>query len=323
MQKYRDTSEKRHDFLSRFKTLCKVYGLTYSEAVFHPYRFRDNVELEFILSGYRLALLDFNEGYADTYIHLLTTFADNNKEIGEDDKTNLDVVMKHFHKEFPYHAKYAPLELDYDVEYKMWQEYYEANNETPRPFYMEQDMDILSIEEIGELAFEYETYINTLKRGLSNETKGLDGFKGLKIKPHIFKSKEEAYKAYREFIGYTPDYINDYKEMKELGFHFPETSTNGLLDDTKLDRIKATIKEIETPRKRSSSRYIKFNDDKAINRNDYNKLVSEKRKYEISFNVQLPITHPDRDVEVELKKSIKSKLLDDYSLWLDGYINLT
>jgi hypothetical protein len=162
MQNYRDASTERHSFLSRFKTLCKVYGLTYSEAIFHPYRFKGNVELEFIISGYRLGLFDFNEFYADSMIHLLTTFAENNKEIPENDKTNLDVVMKYLHKEFSYHSYYPPLALDYDVEYRMWEEYYKANNESIIPFYLEQDLDVLSIHEISELAGYYERYVAKL-----------------------------------------------------------------------------------------------------------------------------------------------------------------
>jgi hypothetical protein len=297
----------RQLFLDRFKTLCKVYNLTYSEAIFHPFRWKGRVELEFILSGYRLCLIHFNSEYADSYIDTLTTFAENSKAIAEEDKGNLDIVMMHFHKEFSYHAKYSTIQLEYGMEYEMWEQFYRENNEDSKPFYLEQDLDVLDIEEIGFLAEEYEDFIAERKR---YEEEVLIPF----LEPQMDEIVDALAKDINEKILEECMELGNEDSPREPRFSVHEAGIplDSLLTDEQLNGISRISTKIDNqpvsttlrPRQKPlEERFLEATQDRA----------STTRHY----TVEIPVFHSNPISEQKHKEAVKEKFMKDFSEWLE------
>jgi hypothetical protein len=140
--------KNRQKFLSRFRTLCQVYDLTYSEARFHPYTYHGKVELEFFVSGYRLWIHDFNELAADSLVTMITSFAENKLN----DEKNIDIIAPAIHHEFSCYSPYSLVKLPFREEYMLWDKYYREQDEPHKAFYLEQDLIAIELADLTKQA---------------------------------------------------------------------------------------------------------------------------------------------------------------------------
>jgi hypothetical protein len=162
----------RYKFLTTFKNLCEVYGLRYSQAIFRPIRFNGKIELEFYVGNRRLWLKDFNESNAEALILLITTFADSDPEFTN--VTDIDVLAPAMQDRV--HSFYMPLshyKLTFNEEYELWEAFYEQEGEESKPFYLEQDLSVLSTEYLSEISSAYEQFMSIRKPNNETEPKTL------------------------------------------------------------------------------------------------------------------------------------------------------
>jgi hypothetical protein len=229
----------RYLFLKKFKELCNIYGLTYSEAIFKPYKFSysKKVELEFYVGGYRLWIKDFNELCAESLIILITNFGEKMLE----DETSIDVIARHLYETKTYLSPLSKYDKDFEGEYKLWEEYYNQHGEISKPFYLEQDIAVLSIDKMRELADNYEVEVSKL---LKKESEKINPATGKLFTPNEYFYKPEGEEIERSSWFNRPELYT----AKDLGLKpTPSPLVESYIEGTDGRTVKETSYRLNIP----------------------------------------------------------------------------